>query len=244
MAIKKSVVLPKAAVVQREDITSDLFVIKFKTEETFSFKPGQYATLGVNGIERAYSIVSAPHEPLLEVFVELVPPPLGQLTPLLKNLIPGDSVTIRPRAKGIFTMDDKYNNHLMIATVTGIAPFLSILRSYIHEGRTGHKFFVLQGASYRDEFVYNEEMEDLALRYSDFICYVPTISRPSEERNSSWTGESGRVNVIVEKYISQFRLQSSSTLAYVCGHPGMIEDVKQRLTGEEFKVKEERFWKE
>ena len=90
MAIKKSVVLPKAAVVQREDITSDLFIVKFKPEETFAFKPGQYATLGVNGIERAYSIVSAPHEPLLEVFVELVPPPLGQLTPLLKSLRLGD----------------------------------------------------------------------------------------------------------------------------------------------------------
>ena len=244
MAIKKNVVLHKADVVQREDITPDLFVIKFKPEETFVFKPGQYATLGVNGIERAYSIVSAPYEPLLEVFVELVPPPLGQLTPLLKCLCLGDSVTIRPRAKGIFTMDANYNNHLMIATVTGIAPFLSILRSYIHEGRTGHRFYVLQGASYQDEFVYKEEIEDLAIRFSDFIFYVPTISRPSEERNSSWKGEGERVNVIVEKYINQLQLHPMSTLAYVCGHPGMIEDVKQRLAGEDFKVKEERFWKE
>ena len=55
-------------------------VIKLEPEEElFKFKAGQYCTLGLDGIERAYSIVSAPYEPCLEIFVELVPD--GALTP-------------------------------------------------------------------------------------------------------------------------------------------------------------------
>ena len=39
-------------------------------------------------------------------------------------------------------------------------------------------------------------------------------------------------------------LDPSSTLVYACGHPGMIEDVKERLAPKGFNVKEERFWKQ
>ena len=87
------------------------------------FKPGQYCTLGLKGIERAYSIVSAPHEPLLEIFVELVPE--GELTPLMWKMKVGDEMSIRPRARGIFTLGQKYQHHYMLATVTGVAPYVS-----------------------------------------------------------------------------------------------------------------------
>ncbi len=57
---------PKAKLVERQDFTPDLMVIKLEPEQSpFDFKPGQYCTLGLGKIERAYSIVSAPHEPLL-----------------------------------------------------------------------------------------------------------------------------------------------------------------------------------
>ena len=63
--------LPKATLVERRDITDDLFVIKLEPEQgPLNFKPGQYCTLGLEGIERAYSIVSSPHETLLEILVE------------------------------------------------------------------------------------------------------------------------------------------------------------------------------
>ena len=83
---------PKAEVVARRDITDDLMVIKLEPEESgsFNFKPGQYCTLGLGSIERAYSIASAPHEKTIEVFVELVPD--GELTPLMWRLRPGDAI--------------------------------------------------------------------------------------------------------------------------------------------------------
>ena len=236
--------LPKARLVARRGVTEDLMVVKFEPEVEFSFKAGQYCTLGLGSVERAYSIASAPHEPQLEIFVELVPLPDGVLTPLMWNLKVGESMSIRPRAKGIFTMDERVHHHLMVATVTGIAPFISTLRSHIDRGGQGHKFYVLQGASYQGEFTYEEEMVELATAYPESIIYVPTISRPNEEPNAGWHGVAGRVNNIVEEYVQRFALDPEDTLVYACGHPGMIEDVRDKLDPQGFKVKEERYWKQ
>ena len=235
--------LPKARIVKRKEITHDLWLVWLEPEVPFTFKPGQYCTIGVEGVERAYSIVSAPYEPLIELFVELVPPPDGVLTPKLHQLQKEAQVSIRPRAKGIFTFEPQHPNHLMVSTVTGIVPFVSIIRDYLHLGGQGHNFYVLQGASYQDEFTYNEEMEQLAREHQN-ITYIPTVSRPNDERNRSWQGEQGRVNLIVEQYVRELGLAPEDTLAYACGHPGMIEDVKERLGKLGFTVKEERFWKE
>ena len=241
---RRQITLPKAALVERKEITEDLMIIKMRPETAMTFKPGQYCTLGLEGIERAYSIVSAPHEEDLEIFVELVPEPDGALTPLMWKMKEGDTMTIRPRCKGIFTLDAKYNSHLMIATVTGVAPFVSILRSYFHREGQGHRFYVLEGASYLDEFVYDKEIEEMEASHPDTVKFIPTVSRPNESKNDGWTGASGRANEVVDEQIEKLGLEPSSTLVYACGHPGMIEDVKERLVPKGFKVKEERFWKQ
>ena len=212
--------------------------------EEFTFKAGQYCTIGRDGIERAYSITSAPHEPDLELFVEVVPPPDGVLTPKLWELGPGDTLSIRPRAKGLFTMDPSLPNQLLVGTVTGIVPYVSFIRDYLHHGLEGHRFYILQGASYRDELAYDAELEQIAAEHPELLTFVPTVSRAGEARNRGWEGETGRVNTIVDKYIEKFGLLPSDTLVYACGHPGMIEDVKERLLPRGFRVEEERFWKE
>ena len=235
---------PKAKLVERVDITEDLMVIKLKPEAgaSFSFKPGQYCTLGLGPIERAYSIASAPHENLLEIFVELVPD--GELTPLMWRLKTGDSMSVRPRAKGLFTMDQSVHHHFMLSTVTGVAPSVSMVRSYLHEGGEGHVFYVLLGASYYDELTYDAEFSRLAEEHPESLKFVPTVSRPNEERNSGWEGCKGRVNAVAEEYLAKFKLPKDDTMVYACGHPGMIEEMKENLPPQGWKFKEERFWKE
>ncbi len=235
--------LATARLVQRIDISEELMVIKLEPEQgPLRFKAGQYCTLGLQGIERAYSIVSAPHEPLLEIFVELVPD--GGLTPLMWKMKVGDRMSIRPRAKGLFTMEQRVHHHFMAATVTGVAPSVSMMRSYLHEGEEGHKFYVLLGASYRDELTYDKELAGAAASHPNCIHFVPTLSRPDEQRNAGWEGAKGRVNLIVEEYLEKFDLPRDDTLVYACGHPGMIADVKTKVTAKGWKFKEERFWKE
>ena len=64
--------------------------------------------------------------------MELVPE--GELTPLMWKMKVGDEMSIRPRARGIFTLGQKYQHHYMLATVTGVAPYVSFIRAYLHEG--------------------------------------------------------------------------------------------------------------
>ena len=92
--------------------------------------------------------------------------------------------------------------------------------------------------------MYDKEFVELASRYPENIKFVPTISRPAEEKNSGWDGATGRVNQIVEENISKFDLNADETLVYACGHPGMIEDVKSRMGDIGFDFVEERFWKD
>ena len=243
--------LQSVRVLRREDITPDLLKMWIERPEGFAFKPGQYCTIGIDGIERAYSIVSAPCEPELELFVELVPADEGGvLTPLIWDLAEGDTVSIRPRAKGLFVFQPEWRNHLMLATVTGVVPYVSIVRQYLNdldawtERAAGHRLYVLMGASYANEFVYDAELAELAGRHPDLIVFVPTISRPGEPRNDGWTGLTGRVNEVVERSLGEWGLSPDDTLVYACGHPGMIEDVKRRLAPGGYTVDEERFWKE
>ena len=235
--------LPRARLVERIDYTDDLMVIKMEPLGfDFNFKPGQYCTLGLEGIERAYSIASAPHEPLLEIFVELVPE--GELTPRMWRMAAGDTMSIRPRAKGLFLMDPSVTQHLMLGTVTGVAPYVSILRDHLRYGRDGHHFYVIEGASYHNEFVYDAELTDLAAAHPDIVTFVPAISRPGEERNAGWEGETGRLNHIVAAQLQKFGLDKSDALVYACGHPGMIEASREIVTADGWRWTEERFWKE
>ncbi len=241
---KKAKKLSETKVRKRQNVTEDLMLLWIEKPDGFTFKPGQYCTIGIDGIERAYSIVSAPHEDLLELFIELVPLPEGMLTPKLWTLKVGDSLTIRPRAKGIFTLDLNFSNQLLVATVTGIVPYVSYIRDYIHNRNKGHRFYVFQGSSYKHEFTYDSELISLSSQYPELISYIPTISRPNERLNDGWHGVTGRVNLILETYMEEFGLSSDDTIVYACGHPQMIEDIKSKLNPNGFVIKEERYWKE
>ena len=233
-----------AKIVKREQLTEDLWKTWLEPEEKFNFNPGQYCTIGSSGIERAYSIASSPEEDLIELFIELVPQPDGNLTPLLNDLNLGDMVTMRPRAKGIFVLKPDYKNHVMVGTVTGVAPYVSMLRKYLKDTSfSNSNFYVLEGASYLDEFGYDKELQKLAENNRNVI-FEATISRPLEDRNKNWRGLKGRVNNVLEDMIKSWKVKPSETIVYACGHPGMIEDVKEKLKNSDFTFLEERFWKD
>lgn len=233
-----------ARIVRRVDLTEDLWRVWLKPSEPFAFKAGQYCTIGTAGLERPYSIASPPSEPEIELFIEHIPPPVGQLTPHLFKLKNGDQVSMRPRAKGLFVFQPKYRHHIMVATVTGVAPYIAILREQLATPRDGDRFHVLEGASYQDEFGYDKELKAMALASNGKVTFFPSVSRPQDPRNRGWKGATGRINALVEDYLKRVAPPPADTCVYLCGHPLMIEDVKRRLEGTEYHVEEERFWKE
>jgi ferredoxin--NADP+ reductase len=240
----------RARITKRVDIAPELWMIRVEPHGDFKFAPGQYATLGLEGPdkhrERPYSIVSAPHESELEFFFELVPP--GDLTPLLYRLQPGDEVLMRKVPKGRFMLDAKSGrtNHLLVCTVTGVAPFVSYVRTLYKdwkEGRFGgeHKLFLLNGASRSWEFGYLEELQKFATEVPWFK-YVPTVSRPWEDEK--WKGETGRVEDVLRKYTDMWGF-GANAIAYLCGHPGMVEGSKgilKRIGFAKEELKEEIYW--
>ena len=135
----------------------------------------------------------------MEFFLELVPQ--GELTPHLHKLQKGDTLTFRKIAKGRFTLDTQSGrtNHFLLSTVTGIAPFVSYVRSLYKEWKEGrfpgeHKLFLIEGASRSWEFGYRAEIEPIAEEVP-WLKYVTTVSRPWEdnvlERRSRARGRPG-----------------------------------------------------
>jgi ferredoxin--NADP+ reductase len=230
-----------ATITSRREISPDLWAIRVDTGAPFAFAAGQYATLGVAGpdglIERAYSIASSPYERELEFFIELVP--AGALTPLLYGLQVGDTLSVRKVPKGRFLVgvakpgpeSQMPADHLFLCTVTGVAPFLSLVRTLAQDAREGklphdRQLYLIQGASRSSELGYHDELESLA-RQLPWLTYVPTVSRPWED--PGWPGEVGRVDDVIRKYADQWFPDPMLGMAHLCGHPSMIEHGKAIL---------------
>jgi ferredoxin/flavodoxin---NADP+ reductase len=219
----------RGRITHRENFAPDLWKVKIDPGGEFHFVAGQYATLGVDSspkrIERAYSIVSSPYENELEIFIELVEQ--GELTPLLHKLQVGEELSVRKIAKGRFTLDlqSGRRNHLLLSTVTGVAPYVSYVRTLYSDWKE-HKLpgdlrlYAIQGASRSWEFGYREELERIAAEVP-WLKYVPTVSRPWED--ATWLGETGRVEDVIRKYAHEWKLDPADTTGYLCGHPQMIE---------------------
>lgn len=242
----------RAQITRRIDFAPDLWSIRIRSGGEFTFVPGQYATLGIEHdgkrTERPYSIVSSPAEDEIEFFLELVPE--GALTPLLYKLQPGDDLLMRKVPKGRFSLDlnNGRTNHLLISTVTGVAPFVSYVRTLSADWKLGrfdgsHKLYLLNGASRPWEFGYKDELSHFD-RELPWFKYVPTVSRPWD--HSDWPGEIGRADDILRKYADHWELDASNTVAYLCGHPEMIEHSKAILKRRGFTdkgaIKEEVYW--
>lgn len=237
-----------AELIERRDVSANLAILRFRVAECPSFTAGQYATISitVDGemVERPYSIVSSPHEPFIEFFIELVPG--GDLTPKLWELKLGSTILVRRRIVGQFILDTNVTHHLMLATVTGVAPFISILRTQQIDRERGatskHQFVVIHGASQSADFgTYRNELEELSR--AGWLTYVPTVSRPWAE--PSWKGETGRVEDIVRKHADRLGFDHRNSTAYACGHPQMVANVKEILARARFgrdQIKEEKFF--
>jgi ferredoxin--NADP+ reductase len=234
----------------RRDVSSDLWIVRIRPEEKISFAAGQYVTVGLPGngrlVERPYSVASSPAEQELELFLELVHG--GQLTPPLHHVPIGADVFLRRSAKGRFLFDEKsgHPNHLMVATVTGVAPYVSMLRTLVYRAREGtsipYKVVVLQAASLSAELGYCDELAGYA-REHEWFHYIPTVSRIWLE--PEWAGERGRAEDLTRKYLDAFGFTGADTTAYVCGNPNMIENVKgalKRAGLSKESIKEEVYW--
>jgi len=263
-----------ATITMRYEINHGLLVLQVTPDEELQpFVAGQYTTLGLLGsaprhhaadqedppaapnklIRRAYSIASSSLQgKYFEFFVALVRD--GALTPRLFALNQGDRIHLGRRIVGMFTLDEvpAGKDLVFVATGTGLAPYLSMLRSrYAFDA--GHHTVVVHGSRVSYDLGYRTELEGMAARYEHFH-YLPVIDHP--DRDPSWTGEVGYVNrFFSEGRVAQLLghpLVPERTAVFLCGNPLMIGSMMELLGGLGFRkhsrqepgeIFVEEFWK-
>lgn len=264
-----------AVVTQRIDAASGLMILRVAPVgwQMPEFKAGQYVVLGLPGsaprtplsdpedpapdpsklIRRAYSIASSSltlNE--LEFYVTLVRS--GSLTPRLWALKPGDRVWLSNKPVGLFTLGQipEDRHVVMIATGTGLAPYMSMLRTHLSAGGE-RRIAALVGARHSWDIAYASELTTMQ-RLSARFTWLPTVSRPAEEP-VPWGGETGHVQDLWRKgKVGErwgFRPTPENTHVLLCGAPAMIDDMTRLLAEEGFQPDErgqlgqvhaERYW--
>lgn len=253
-----------ATVTRRDEINHGLLVLQVTPDFALPpFRPGQYAVIGLPAtaprvayadeqpageapdperiVKRAYSITSSSLQgEYLEFYVALVRS--GELTPRLFALQAGDRIWLGKKIVGMFTLDDAPagNDVVFVATGTGLAPYISMLRS-AYRFEDGHRTVVVHGARTSWDLGYRGELEGLAARYEG-LHYLPIIDQP--ERDPSWQGPVGFVFRYFEDGtvagLLGHDLDPGRTSVFLCGNPLMIAGMEERLGKRGFKVHKRR----
>lgn len=218
-----------------------------------TFRPGQFVNLGleVGGelVRRAYSLSSAPGAPP-EVFLNEVES--GALTPSLFRLAPGDRVLMEQKPQGFFTLDwvPPADELWLCATGTGLAPFVSMLRS----GEPLQKFLrvvLVHGVRQADQLAYADELDSMVANSRGRLAYIGVVSRQPDATNVLH----GRITTALAsgelERAAGLRISPEHSHVMLCGNPSMIEELTAQLATRGLRrhrqrkpghVTSERFW--
>jgi ferredoxin--NADP+ reductase len=196
----------------------------------FRFEAGQFIKLALDvegeRVARPFSFVNPPGASPLEFYGVIVPE--GPLSPRLARLGPGDALWLSPNPAGFLVLPELPDaaELWMVASGTGLAPFLSILRTEAPWRRFG-RMLLVHAARHAEELVYRELIEGVQRERGSRFSYIPIVSR--ERAPGTLEGRipaairDGRLEIAgapIAPERSQFML---------CGNPAMVKDVSAAL---------------
>lgn len=226
--------------------SDNLFSFKTTRPDGFKFTAGQFAQLGVNPnhlkqlqnqnlpdetILRAYSIASSPYDEFLEFFSVVIPD--GAFTSTLKHLQIGDILYLNPSPFGYLTLT-RYQQPLpkdlwLLATGTGVAPFLSILKT-LEVWENYQTIVLVYSARTVQELAYVDEISQLKTIYGETganFIFVPIVTR------EPFDGLTQRLPKLIEsgelENFVKIKFDVNSSQVMLCGNPQMVEDTKEAL---------------
>lgn len=243
-----------------DELHNELRIIRIRPDDTTigkDFIPGQYLEVGlVQNIEgtdklirRQYSLASAPGDQRgLELYIVLVAD--GALTNPLWKLSVGDRLWVNPKLKGKFTLAEvpKGHNYLFVATGTGLAPFVSMLRHYADNPPWTH-VSIIHGVRLPQDLGYDEELHHYMNEREDLL-YIPCVSR-----DPAFPGLQGRIpdrldDGSLETHLGR-SLNPERDQILICGNPSMIDVLVNSLQTRGFSLHKrkspgsihfERYW--
>lgn len=199
----------------------------------YPFKAGQFTRIGLRDgageiISRAYSMVNAPSDNTLELVIAMVPE--GVLTPRLALLEVGDEVVVSQHPSGFFTLDHvpQGDTLWMLATGTGIGPYLSILKTPALWQRF-NKVRLVHGVRTLADLCYADWLNELAQQHSPQFKYQAVVSR---ESNTKADILPGRIPALIESGALEHKMAAvfnGQAQVMLCGNPGMIQDARAAL---------------
>ncbi|CEG53385.1 ferredoxin--NADP reductase [Stutzerimonas chloritidismutans] len=220
-----------------QTLTPNLFTLRTSRDPGFRFTAGQFARLGVRKpsgciVWRAYSMVSAPHDEFLDFFSIVVPD--GEFTSELSRLAVGDELLVDKQAFGFLTLDRFPDGRdlWLLATGTGIAPFLSILQDF-EAWQRFERIILVYSVREARELAYQQLIAELPQRdYLDGLgsklLYLPVVTR--EQIPSALHG---RITTLIEngelERAADLQLTPEHSRIMLCGNPQMIEDTRAVL---------------
>lgn len=217
-------------ITRRKDWAPGLMSLELEAAAT-PFIPGQFINLGLDlggtRVKRSYSLASAAGQPC-EVYLSLVAG--GALTPALFERREGDPVWLDDRALGFFTLEHvpAAERVWLIATGTGLGPFLAMLRSPVIWQRFAH-VVLAHGARYVSHLGYADELARLARERAGQLVYLPSLTRDAPPEG----GLSGRLPALIESGRLEARLglrfDPARDHVMLCGNPAMISEVTSVL---------------
>jgi len=225
--------------------TDSLFSFRTTRDRGYRFVPGQFARLGVTDaasgeiVWRAYSIASASHDEHLEFFSVVVPG--GAFTSRLSRLREGDPILVERKSYGFLTTDrfEAGRDLWMLATGTGLAPFLSIL----HDFETWERYenlILVQSVRTQRELAYEDLIRGFdrseyyaeharKLRYARIVTREPV---PGAMRD--------RVTRLLASGVLEenlgLKLDHDRSRIMLCGNPDMVEDTRGLLIDRGFRL--------
>ncbi|UIP86558.1 ferredoxin--NADP reductase [Pseudomonas phenolilytica] len=220
-----------------QTLTPSLFTLRTSRDPGFRFSAGQFARLGVRKpsgciVWRAYSMVSAPHDEFLDFFSIVVPD--GEFTSELSRLKVGDELLIDKQAFGFLTLDRFPDGQdlWLLATGTGIAPFLSILQDF-QAWQRFERIILVYSVREARELAYQRLIAELPQReylegLGSKLLYLPVVTREQVPGALH-----ARITTLIEtgelERAADLQLTPEHSRIMLCGNPQMIEDTRAVL---------------
>ncbi len=201
-----------------------VFECDLSDSSPFPFISGQFAMIAhpdvrllanPNAIKWAsFSISSSPEQKGLLEFCVGDGSPTG-VSRKLMTLTVGEQIQVKGPF-GKFLLDENAPEYVFLATGTGIAPLISMIRTLLSKNKTV-PITLYFGFRFPSQYMYKEELEELQQKYPSFKCHI-IASRPDEQ----WKFHAGHLQDVLKSFSSP---HLKETKVYIWGKPVIAEEL-------------------